>query len=163
MTLSKERVEFYATTEPPFGYTGGDIQAMARELLERRERDGQEPVAYMVGGYTLLHAHDPKVDDYLNRATPLYAAPPAPVAQPVQVPDERASYEAFVEQRLGDCVDRRRAKNGDQEYMAWDMAMGWIVWQGRAALLKQPSSIQGRDDAVSDAEIKQPASNGGQA
>lgn len=76
MTLSKERVEFYATTEPPFGYTGGDIQAMARELLERRERDGQEPVAYMVGGYTLLHAHDPKVDDYLNRATPLYAAPP---------------------------------------------------------------------------------------
>ena len=86
MTLSKERVEFYATTEPPFGYTGGDIQAMARELLERRERDGQEPVAYMVGGYTLLHAHDPKVDDYLNRATPLYAAPPCSRGESVNTP-----------------------------------------------------------------------------
>ncbi|HGX9098077.1 TPA: DUF551 domain-containing protein, partial [Escherichia coli] len=27
-----------------------------------------------------------------------------------------------------------RAKNGDGEYMAWDMAIGWIIWCHRAAM-----------------------------
>ncbi|HBD5464067.1 TPA: DNA-binding protein, partial [Escherichia coli] len=36
--------------------------------------------------------------------------------------------------RFGKTVDRRRAKNGDNEYMAWDMALGWIVWQQRAGM-----------------------------
>ncbi|EGC4328108.1 helix-turn-helix domain-containing protein [Escherichia coli] len=44
-------------------------------------------------------------------------------------PDEREAYELFMEKRFGDLVDRRRAKNGDNEYMAWDMTLGWIVWQ----------------------------------
>ncbi|EMS3364667.1 DNA-binding protein [Escherichia coli] len=39
-----------------------------------------------------------------------------------------------MEKRFGDLVDRRRAKNGDNEYMAWDMALGWIVWQQRAGI-----------------------------
>ena len=50
------------------------------------------------------------------------------------VSDERAAYELFMEKRFGGSVDRRRAKNGDGEYMAWDMAIGWIIWCHRAAM-----------------------------
>ncbi|WP_244455203.1 hypothetical protein, partial [Escherichia coli] len=51
-------------------------------------------------------------------------------------------YELFMEKRFGESVDRRRAKNGDREYMAWDMALGWIIWCHRAAMLQgsQPVS-----------------------
>ena len=58
------------------------------------------------------------------------------------VSDERAAYELFMEKRFGGSVDRRRAKNGDGEYMAWDMAIGWIIWCHRAAMLQgiQPVS-----------------------
>lgn len=127
-------------------FTPRQAAIMARELLERRERDKQEPVGYIVqdkyerqndqpGHLSLSHVSkyvsDEDISEHEITCTPLYTAPPVPV-----VPDERASYESFVEQRLGDCVNRRRAKNGDQEYMAWDMAMGWIVWQGRAAMLQ---------------------------
>lgn len=55
-----------------------------RQLLDSME---QEPAAYMVGDYSLLHAQNPKVDEYLDRAKPLYAAPQLP--QPA-VPDELA-------------------------------------------------------------------------
>ena len=37
-----------------------------------------------------------------------------------------------MEWRFDDTVDRRRAKNGDQEYMAWDMAVAWQSWQRHA-------------------------------
>ncbi|EFT2697635.1 hypothetical protein HVL34_000156 [Escherichia coli] len=40
-----------------------------------------EPVAYMIGGHYLMHAQDPKVDNYAS-AVPLYTAPPAPVSVP---------------------------------------------------------------------------------
>ncbi|EAT8236790.1 hypothetical protein B8Y17_004029 [Salmonella enterica subsp. enterica serovar Sandiego] len=58
------------------------------------------------------------------------------------VSDERAAYELFMEKRFGESVDRRRAKNGDCEYMAWDMALGWIIWCHRTAMLQgnQPVS-----------------------
>ncbi|EFB5461357.1 DUF551 domain-containing protein [Escherichia coli O110:H5] len=58
------------------------------------------------------------------------------------VSDERAAYELFMEKRFGESVDRRRAKNGDREYMAWDMALGWIIWCHRVAMLQgsQPVS-----------------------
>lgn len=52
------------------------------------------------------------------------------------VSDERAAYELFMEKRFGESVDCRRAKNGDREYMAWDMALGWIIWCHRAAMLQ---------------------------
>ncbi|EKR5117398.1 hypothetical protein P8I14_005017 [Escherichia coli] len=52
------------------------------------------------------------------------------------VSDERAAYELFMEKRFGESVDRRRAKNGDCEYMAWDMALGWIIWCHRTAMLQ---------------------------
>ncbi|SQQ05006.1 prophage protein (fragment) [Escherichia coli] len=58
------------------------------------------------------------------------------------VSDERAAYELFMEKRFGESVDRRRAKNGDREYMAWDMALGWIIWCHRTAMLQcvEPAS-----------------------
>ena len=37
------------------------------------------------------------------------------------LPDERTAFEKFMEDCFGNCVDRRRVKNGDGEYMAWDM------------------------------------------
>lgn len=58
------------------------------------------------------------------------------LASPAAVSDERAAYELFMEKRFGESVDRRRAKNGDREYMAWDMALGWIIWCHRAAILQ---------------------------
>lgn len=35
----------------------------------------------------------------------------------------------FEMSKFGDCVDMRRAKNGDQEYMAWDVGLAWRMWQ----------------------------------
>ncbi|KYT55298.1 hypothetical protein AML38_26655 [Escherichia coli] len=75
------------------------------------------------------------------------------------VSDERAAYELFMEKRFGESVDRRRAKNGDREYMAWDMALGWIIWCHRAAMLHcaEPASkheelpldyLQGQKDGL---------------
>lgn len=55
--------------------------AIARVALAAL-RERAEPVAYMIGGHYLMHANDPKVDNY-SSAVPLYTAPPAPV-----VPDE---------------------------------------------------------------------------
>ncbi|WP_419721171.1 hypothetical protein [Pectobacterium versatile] len=63
-------------------------------------------------------------------------------SQPYTVPDERAAYETFIAKRLGDSIDTQRARNGDPEkpdYMAWDMTVGWIAWQGRAAMLQHHS------------------------
>lgn len=54
---------------------------------------------------------------------------------PQPVPDERKAFEAFMDNRFGYTIDQSRAKNGDQGYMAWDMVVAWIVWQGRAAML----------------------------
>ncbi|EKS6381565.1 hypothetical protein EKN87_09955 [Enterobacter hormaechei] len=43
-----------------------------------------EAVAYMIGGHYLMHAQDPKVDNYTS-AVPLYTAPPMPVSVPDDV------------------------------------------------------------------------------
>lgn len=55
---------------------------------------------------------------------------------PQPVPDERKAFETFMNKRFSDTIDQSRAKNGDQGYMAWDMAVAWVVWQGRAELLE---------------------------
>lgn len=65
------------------------------------------------------------------------------------VSDERAAYELFMEKRFGESVDRRRAKNGDREYMAWDMALGWIIWCHRAAML-QAEPVSNSDELPLD-------------
>lgn len=85
MTLTKEE-QIQAIYDLKVGYTLGNadiaiLKSMARQLLASMER---KPVAYMIGGYYLMHAHDPKVDNYAS-AEPLYTAPPAPVS----VPDDR--------------------------------------------------------------------------
>lgn len=69
-------------------------------------------------------------EDQNNMLTVLKIA----LASLAAVSDERAAYELFMEKRFGKTVDRRRAKNGDNEYMAWDMTLGWIVWQQRAGI-----------------------------
>lgn len=116
-----------------------DIKILEIALSALESRADAEPVAYMIGGHYLMHAKDPKVDNYTS-AVPLYTRPqPAPVV----VPDERSAFEAFMAKRFGDIVDQRRVKNGDQEYMAWDMAVAWVVWSGRAAML------QGKAEPVS--------------
>lgn len=81
--LSKERLEEIRDYDTCV--TLEESAEMARRLLAV---EGQEPVAYMTYKGYLLHAADPKVAEY-SEPMPLYAAPqPAPVAQPVQVPDE---------------------------------------------------------------------------
>jgi len=81
MTLSKERLEEIAD-----GYTPShqEYVGLARELLERRERDTQEPVAYLYPGdatewRNVALAED--LDDEQKAACiPLCAPQPAPVA-----------------------------------------------------------------------------------
>ncbi|EPC6826931.1 DUF551 domain-containing protein [Escherichia coli O76:H7] len=81
-------------------------------------------------------------EDQNNMLTALKIA----LASLAAVSDERAAYELFMEKRFGESVDRRRAKNGDREYMAWDMALGWIIWCHRASMLQgkseQPQNAQ---------------------
>lgn len=48
--------------------------------------------------------------------------------------ESRKQFEAEMA-KLGDSVDMRRAKNGDEEYMAWDVALAWRFWNlSRAAI-----------------------------
>ena len=65
------------------------------------------------------------------------------------VSDERAAYELFMEKRFGESVDRRRAKNGDSEYMAWDMALGWIIWCHRAAMPQAGNFRENKNSSTS--------------
>ncbi|HBC7386620.1 TPA: DUF551 domain-containing protein, partial [Escherichia coli] len=66
------------------------------------------------------------------------------------VSDERAAYELFMEKRFGESVDRRRAKNGDREYMAWDMALGWIIWCHRASMLQAGNFRENKDSSTNN-------------
>ena len=54
--------------------------------------------------------------------------------------ESRKQFEAEM-LKLGDCVDMRRAKNGDEEYMAWDVRLAWRFWNlSRAAFeIKLPT------------------------
>ncbi|EFL4628103.1 DUF551 domain-containing protein [Escherichia coli] len=76
------------------------------------------------------------------------------------VSDERAAYELFMEKRFGESVDRRRAKNGDREYMAWDMALGWIIWCHRAALLQAGNFRENKNSSTNNfREISETSTN----
>ena len=94
----------------------------------------REPIAWLNDAYLARGVVDGEAgsEDAGPGYIPVYReAQPAPV-----VPDERKSFESFMAERFGDLVDHRRAKNGDQGYMAWDMVVAWIVWQARAAMLQ---------------------------
>lgn len=49
--------------------------------------------------------------------------------------ESRKQFEAEME-KLGDCVDMRRAKNGDEEYVAWDALLAWKMWQASRAAIE---------------------------
>lgn len=57
--------------------------------------------------------------------------------------ESRKQFEAEMA-KLGDCVDMRRAKNGDEEYMAWDVRLAWRFWNlSRAAIeIELPKKIE---------------------
>lgn len=89
MTLSKERLEHYATLpSQPFQRGASvfmyEVRQLARELLERRERDKQEPVISVIfkDGWPIpetvgIVAGSEKLPDGAHE---FYAAQPAPVA-----------------------------------------------------------------------------------
>lgn len=99
--LSKERLEELQRQFHEEGYndaTDREVAAMVEQLLAV---EGQEPVA-CIAKYESGAVHgtceraDPVAMEWLKRGmtlTPLYTAPPAPLAQPVHVPDEKAFYE----------------------------------------------------------------------
>lgn len=155
MTLSKERLTELANFRPS---GANDVQsadreewkAMARELMGRRERDKQEPVAYMVGGYTLLHVHDPKVDEYLNRATPLYAAPTAPDENYQQLSDLYHEQE----KRLFKIAQRIQGPSFDKYAYSPSQAIDVL----EAAIFGE-SKGDCRAAALNQTHVKQPASN----
>ena len=65
---------------------------------------------------------------------------------PLKVEDSRAQFEAEF-RKLGNIVDMRRAKNGDEEYMAWDVALAWRFWQAsRAAIVVDTGYLLGDED-----------------
>ena len=112
------------------------VEELIRELLERRERDGQEPAAYVVCTGRLYQDRPflsfstarISVKDRNDGAEikSLYAAPPAPVAQSVQVPDELLS---AMEEVL---------RISDRDHEAWQRAREGIA--ALRAAMPQPSS-----------------------
>ncbi|EJV5480958.1 hypothetical protein N6F81_004932, partial [Escherichia coli] len=76
------------------------------------------------------------------------------------VSDERAAYELFMEKSFGESVDRRRAKNGDRDYMVWDMALGWIIWCHRAAMLQAGNFRENKGSSTNNfREISETSTN----
>ncbi|WP_426713026.1 hypothetical protein [Cronobacter muytjensii] len=47
----------------------------------------------------------------------------------------REQFEDAVKQKFGDLIDQRICKNGDGEYMAWDMQVAWWAWQASRAAM----------------------------
>ncbi|HGM7029077.1 TPA: hypothetical protein ACKP7A_001920 [Serratia liquefaciens] len=152
MILPLERLREIAERRSP-SLRWGEAEKIAAELLANREAQPEASVIPDIGSNVVNDAAW-KLHDTLTEHGPLNGrqfnnlkgclyealkivmnAPPAPA-----VPDERHAFESFVAQRFGETIDRRRAKNGDNEYLAWDMAMAWIVWQRRAPMLTQPVS-----------------------
>ncbi len=127
-TLDQD-LETTALLRMPADFRDGNAIRQVPLSISYERMNGQWLAQYKSDGRLVL-AFWAKVDDRPEgERGELLTAPPAPA-----VPDERSAFERFVAQRFGESVDQRRAKNGDNEYMAWDMAMAWIVWQGRAAM-----------------------------
>lgn len=126
--LSNERLKQYIKNPLEYGLTRSEQMEISRELLERRKRDKQEPVAWTCQGAledvqcgsTAMMGPEGQVG-----FEPLYAASPAPVAQPVQVPDELLS---AMEEVL---------RISDRDHEAWQRAREGIA-ACRAAMLNEP-------------------------
>ncbi|EOC1267538.1 hypothetical protein ACOZWM_003280 [Cronobacter malonaticus] len=101
-TISNERLESLQRQFKEEGFNdirdSEVMQLVEENLALRKERERAEPVAYMIGGHYLMHANDPKVDNY-SSAVPLYTAPPAPAVVDDSLPydPQIAEYEEMME------------------------------------------------------------------
>ncbi|EOL9017044.1 hypothetical protein ACM917_002301 [Cronobacter sakazakii] len=101
-TISNERLESLQRQFKEEGFndiSDSEIMQLVEENLAlRKEREKAEPVAYMIGGHYLMHANDPKVDNY-SSAVPLYTAPPAPSTDDDSLPydPQISEYEQMME------------------------------------------------------------------
>ncbi len=80
---AREEVDFWRERDELIPSQQSAIRLRLAEitLAALESRANAEPVAYMIGGHYLMHAKDPKVDNYTS-AVPLYTRPqPAPVVQ----------------------------------------------------------------------------------
>lgn len=103
-----EEIKYRAETQGiNAGYLPDEIVSMVDRLLAA---EAQEPVAYMIGGHYLMHAHDPKVDNYAS-AVPLYAAP-----QPVAVPLDYAQGEQDGREWAAQMAEANHPQTGDWLY-----------------------------------------------
>lgn len=65
----------------------------------------------------------------------------------------REQFEAEMA-KLNDVLDMRRANNGDMEYMAWDVALAWKMWQAsREAVDVQLPDRRDYEETLSDHEL----------
>lgn len=111
-------------------------QTISREQLQARI---EKALKDFTEGRATMHVppFDTDVDMVLSECMTLLAGMGS---EPVAVPDERKAFEAFMEKRFKDSIDRRQVKNGDGEYFSWDMVVAWIVWQRRATMQAEPVS-----------------------
>lgn len=58
----------------------------------------------------------------------------------------RERFESALQARFGDLIDRRVCKNGDGEYMAWDMQVAWWAWQAAGLQTKCPTEMNDGTD-----------------
>ncbi|EOU1336437.1 hypothetical protein ACNSVR_000589 [Cronobacter malonaticus] len=54
----------------------------------------------------------------------------------------REQFEAAIKEKFGDLIDQRVCKNGDGEYMAWDMQVAWWAWQASRAAVEIDASAE---------------------
>lgn len=167
MTLSKIIEQLKAADQNKSGMfeLGEDVMCALVDLLELRERDGQEPapqiknlehfIAFwrkVQGGHILPSKNDIDHTVWFMEGLADIAAPPAPV-----VSDD------FMDAEFRKFVLSKNYAVEDGGVLWGNLGFGAAVeaWQAcRAAMLKQQSSIQACNSACSGAEIKQPASNG---
>ncbi|STD04985.1 DUF551 domain-containing protein [Cronobacter sakazakii] len=95
-TISTERLESLQRQFKEEGFndiSDSEVMQLVEENLAlRKERERADPVAYMIGGHYLMHANDPKVDNY-SSAVALYTAPPAPeVPAAYEINDDATDY-----------------------------------------------------------------------
>lgn len=165
MTLSKEKFEHilaYAKQQQKLGVHHCnilpddmvEIMEMAAGKMERRERDGQEPVAWRWRQNETKPWHLTVHSDCAGEVQPLYVAPPAPISL-VNRLDTLLNGEEATGNKTDDDIYKDVSSLLEHALYLAERTKAY-----RAAMLKQPSSIQGSDDAASGAEINQPASNG---
>lgn len=169
MTLSKERLEEIATETPESHQdnpcrvlTVWEAMAMARELLERRERDKQEPVAWRmryrsvhcIGGWVFSDTYGEPPKGYENE--PLYAAPPAPVVPDANYQQLSELYHA-QEKRIFKIAQRIKGPSFDKYAYSPSQAIDVL----EVAIFGE--SNDGSAAALNQTHVKQPASNGVQS